>query len=484
MPIAEVINGKQYTISFNASENRHIYIGDNNLDDKYPNLIRLTSNNNPINTSFTFIASKDGIILVHFSADNAAVLSQRTIANIQLEEGSTATLYEPYYITSDTIVKNASNHTIKAIWDANTYTIAYAGMDGASYGESHPTIGTYDTDVTINNPTKAGYTFTGWTITGYEENAKMGTESNPITSVTNAATSNTIFRNLRNGEGTVTFTANWTYSATPSITVNSYNSLTVTGDAASKYILTTSNTKPASNASGWQTSGSFTNLTLTEGTVYYAWVQDSEGNVSDANASKAVRTITRTEGTGTTLTTKYDSTSGTTFTTSPVYVLNGSKVNVTGSLKDGYSLLSLKNGESTISSGDQTINANASFITSAVANPYTVTANANGGSIDTTTGWTGSGNTSTKSVTYNQAYGTLPSVSKTGYTFKGWNGKNLFNIDDIIMDCYIKRSNGEEIPYVNSTSWACSNFIEIEGGKTYTFNPTKTSTYTVKFKRK
>ena len=61
------------------------------------------------------------------------------------------------------------------------------------------------------------------------------------------------------------------------------------------------------------------------------------------------------------------------------------------------------------------------------ANTYTVTAKANGGSISSTSGWTGTGNTATKSVTYDQAYGTLPTVTRTGYTFKGWNGKNLFD---------------------------------------------------------
>ena len=69
----------------------------------------------------------------------------------------------------------------------------------------------------------------------------------------------------------------------------------------------------------------------------------------------------------------------------------------------------------TITSGYQ-ITANFSRS----ANSYTVTANANGGSIASTTGWTGTGNTSTKSVIYDSAYGTLPSISKTGYTFKGW----------------------------------------------------------------
>ena len=44
------------------------------------------------------------------------------------------------------------------------------------------------------------------------------------------------------------------------------------------------------------------------------------------------------------------------------------------------------------------------------ANKYTVTFNANGGSC----------NTASQSVTYNSTYGTLPTPTKTGYTFAGW----------------------------------------------------------------
>ena len=42
------------------------------------------------------------------------------IKNFQIEQGSTATLYEPYYITTDTTVTQEQNHTLKAIWQANS----------------------------------------------------------------------------------------------------------------------------------------------------------------------------------------------------------------------------------------------------------------------------------------------------------------------------------------------------------------------------
>ena len=54
------------------------------------------------------------------------------------------------------------------------------------------------------------------------------------------------------------------------------------------------------------------------------------------------------------------------------------------------------------------------------ANTYTVTANAGSGSIPSTTGWTGTGTEATKTVTYDSTYGTLPTPTRTGYTFDGW----------------------------------------------------------------
>ncbi len=56
---------------------------------------------------------------------------------------------------------------------------------------------------------------------------------------------------------------------------------------------------------------------------------------------------------------------------------------------------------------------------------YTLNANANGGSIPTTSGWTiDSGSaTASKSVTYDNTYGTLPTPTRTGYDFTNW--KNI-----------------------------------------------------------
>ena len=54
---------------------------------------------------------------------------------------------------------------------------------------------------------------------------------------------------------------------------------------------------------------------------------------------------------------------------------------------------------------------------------FTVTFDPNGGLLDT----------STKEVGYGSNYGDLPTPSKEGYTFLGWNGKNLFNEDEYLL---------------------------------------------------
>lgn len=58
------------------------------------------------------------------------------------------------------------------------------------------------------------------------------------------------------------------------------------------------------------------------------------------------------------------------------------------------------------------------------AEQYNVTFDANGGTLQ---GY-GNASTATKQVTYGEAYGNLPVPTREGYTFKGWNGKNKFDI--------------------------------------------------------
>ena len=63
---------------------------------------------------------------------------------------------------------------------------------------------------------------------------------------------------------------------------------------------------------------------------------------------------------------------------------------------------------------------NRSYTATWTPNSYTVTFDANGGTVETTQ----------KTVSYGGTYDSLPTPTRSGYTFKGWNGKNLVNISD------------------------------------------------------
>ncbi len=91
------------------------------------------------------------------------------------------------YVSTDTFT-GTSDTTLYAGWQPNTYTITY-NLDGGTAGSSAPTSGTYGSTVTVSNPTRSGYTFTGWTVSG--------------TGASMSGTSLTI------GAGNVTLTANW-----------------------------------------------------------------------------------------------------------------------------------------------------------------------------------------------------------------------------------------------------------------------------------
>jgi len=59
--------------------------------------------------------------------------------------------------------------TIKAQWQIIDYTIAYNGIDGATIDANPATYNIETADFTLNNPTKKGYNFKGWTGTDLTE---------------------------------------------------------------------------------------------------------------------------------------------------------------------------------------------------------------------------------------------------------------------------------------------------------------------------
>lgn len=79
----------------------------------------------------------------------------------------------------------------------------------------------------------------------------------------------------------------------------------------------------------------------------------------------------------------------------------------------------------------------------------------------------GRSNALVKYVTIGEDYGELPTPTREGYTFLGWNGKNLFNAERSI-DGYIDDNTGLAVVASNSNS---SDFISINPGGKYIIRP-------------
>ena len=187
-----------------------------------------------------------------------------------------------------------------------------------------------------------------------------------------------------------------------------------------KYMVTDTNTVPSIDDVNWSDTPTEFTIDNTEAKTYYVWTRDGANIVSETINTYL---LTADVGTGSTLTLRYQNSGGAILSTG--YVLDGTPVHVNGSIRAEYNSLVLTSTTTTtevISNNSvQMINGNTTISSVAVLDQFTLTADANGGSIPITAGWTGSGDTSIKLVTYDAQYGTLPNApTKAGYEFAGW----------------------------------------------------------------
>ena len=295
-------------------------------------------------------------------------------------------------ILSDAIVKTASEQTLYARWSNKTYTVNFEANGGQVDTTSKQVVfdKTYET---LPTPTKTGYTFAGW----YTDKT-VGTK---ITSDTKVAITDTqtLYARWTVNTYTVSFNANGGKDVTSTITVTygkTYGELPVAERTG--YIFR-----------GWYTDSSYqnqivnsTDVTITSNqTLIAKWEADTY-------------TVTFNPGTGSVNPTSKEVTYDGTYGELPTPSLTGYTFN-------GWFTSSSYTTQVT-SATKVAITSNQTLYAKFTANQYTVTVDANGGSIPTTTGWTiASGSkTATKKVTYDSSYSTLPTPTKTGYTFAGW----------------------------------------------------------------
>ncbi len=328
------------------------------------------------------------------------------------------------------------NITLTAQWTPTQYKITYNLNDGTlASGKTNPTSYTIETATfTLNNPAKAGYTFTGWT-------GSNGTTAQTTVTITKGSTGNrtytanwtinsyTLTANA-NG-GTIPATTGWTVAsgsktATKSLNYGAQYGTLPTPNPYSKTGYTVKFKGWFTSASGGSPVSATTTMGASNTTIYAQWTETINSYTLTANANGG--TIPATTGwtvaSGSKTATKslnYGAQYGTLPTPNPY-----SKTGYTVKFKGWFTSAS---GGSPVSATTTMGASNTTIYAqwTETINSYTLTANANGGTIPATTGWTvASGSkTATKSLNYGAQYGTLPTpnpYSKTGYTvkFKGW----------------------------------------------------------------
>ncbi|MCD7746703.1 MAG: leucine-rich repeat protein [Lachnospiraceae bacterium] len=280
---------------------------------------------------------------------------------------------------SSTVSKNYA-HTLYAHWTANTYTVTF-NANGGSTSTSSKTVTYASTYGTLPDSTRTGYTFSGWYTA-----ASGGSEVTEDSTVSITA-AQTLYAHWTVNTYTVTFNANGGSTSTSSKTVT----------YASTYGSLPEPTRTGYTFSGWYTAASggsqvtaSTTVSITAAQTLYAhWTAKTYTVTFNANGGSTLTTST---------TVTYASTYGTLPTpTRTGYTCSGWYTAASG-------------GSQVTASTTVSITAAQTLYAHWTAQTYTVSFNANGGSTST----------SSKTVTYAGSYGTLPTPTRTGYTFTGW----------------------------------------------------------------
>ena len=286
------------------------------------------------------------------------------------------------------------NTSLSLVYIPNIYTIVFDPNTGV--GDMEDQDMSYDeTDNLIPNTfTKEGYSFVGW-------NTRADGQGTPYldeAEVTNLATSGTItlYAQWIINEYTVSFDTDGG-STVPSQTIAHGGKVTRPATDPTKTGCTFDDWYEDSN---YQTLFDFTNTTITSTTTIYGRFTSNSYTVT------------------------FDTDGGSTIPSQTI--THGGKVTrpATDPTKTGYTFDDWyvdSNYQTLFDFTNTTITSTTTIYGKFDINSYTVTAYANGGSIEATTGWTGTGSTATKDVEYNSAIGTLPEASRSGYVLAGWN---------------------------------------------------------------
>ena len=265
----------------------------------------------------------------------------------------------------------ASDVTLVASWHPISYSLTY-NLNGGSVAQKNPTSYTVATEtITLNEPTRTGYSFVGWTYEG---------QSTPVKTVTISKGSTgkkTYTANWQAKEYTVTFETNGGTPVVSSITV----------------VYGSSYTLPTTSREGYTFGGWYYNGTRYDGGL---WKTDASVKLT-ALWTSIPYTVT------------YDANGGSVSSSTQQFTM-GQAYTLLEPKKIGYEFLGWYNGENLISqTGTWTFSTDISLVAKWKACVYTVTFDAG----------LGTASMLSAQATYN-SYFALATASREGYTFDGW----------------------------------------------------------------
>ena len=301
--------------------------------------------------------------------------------------GSNYNEWEVIFKTNGTVPVGGSAHgyvNCNLNLTPETYTITY-NYNGS--GQSNTTASsTGGSAVTLPSPTRTGYSFDGW-YTAASGGSLVGAGGASYTPSGNI----TLYARWSPIKYTIVFNGNGaTSGSTSSIEATYGTSYTLTSNGFSN-----SNGKTVSfNGNGGNSPSAITSTSY-----FYNWNTKADGTGTSYNDMASVENLRSTAGTVTLYAQWKSNAISLPSSTRVGYTFNGWYTAASGGTKVGGS------------GGSYTPTANVTLYAQWTQQTYTITFNSNGGSTP---------NPSTKSVTYDSTYGTLPTVTRTGYTFAGW----------------------------------------------------------------
>ena len=272
-----------------------------------------------------------------------------------------------------------------AHWTPTNYSISY-NLNGGSLSGQKTSYNIETANFTLPTPSKSGYTFTGWT-------GSNGTTAQKSVTITKGSTGNR------------SYTANWT-PTNYSISYN-LNGGSLSGQKTSYNIETANFTLPQPTRSGY----AFTGWTGSNGTAAQKSVTITKGSTGNksytANWTPVNYTIS------------YNANGGSLSGQKTSYNIETANFTLPQPTRSGYTFTGWTGSNGTAAQKSVTITkgstGNKSYTANWSINAYTIGYTLNGGSI------------SGQPTSYNveSANFTLPTPSKSGYTFTGWTGTGL-----------------------------------------------------------